>query len=81
MKSSSDNEFDGELPLEWLKWTEYSVSGVFTPEREGGDSVVGVLVSKGVWGEEVSGENDPSLMKGRASMTGNNLRCAVRKSW
>ena len=54
---------------------------MFTPEREGGDSVVGVLVSEGVWGEEVSGENDPSLMKGRASMTGNNLRCAVGKSW
>jgi hypothetical protein len=47
MKSSSDNEFDGELPLEGLRWIEYSVSGVFTPEREGGESVVGVLASKG----------------------------------
>jgi len=47
---------------------------VFTPEREGGDSVVGVLVSEGVWGEEVSGENDPSLVRGRTSMTGKNLQ-------
>jgi hypothetical protein len=73
MKSSSDNEFDGELPLEGLRWTEYSVSGVFTPEKEG-ESVFGVLVSEGDWGEEVSGENDPSLVRGRASMTGNNLQ-------
>jgi hypothetical protein len=47
---------------------------VFTPEREGGESVVGVLASKGDWGEEASGENDPSLVRGRASMTGNNLQ-------
>jgi hypothetical protein len=74
MKSSSDNKVGGELPLEGLRWTEYSVSGVFTPKREGGEPVVGDLASKGDWGEDVSGDNDPSLMRGRASMTGDKLQ-------